>query len=70
MQINNNLHLGQIFTPFESVGKSLAIDKTASDFDNANQKVKKIKDSLIRENMMLISLVTYQEPSIWFFREC
>ena len=30
-------------TPLQSVGKSPAIDKTASDFDNANLKVKKIR---------------------------
>ena len=30
-------------TPFHSVGKSPAIDKTASDFDNAKLKVKKIR---------------------------
>ena len=29
--------------PFQSVGKSPVIDKTASDFDNANLKVKKIR---------------------------
>ena len=29
--------------PFQSVGKSPAIDKTASDFYNANLKVKKIR---------------------------
>ena len=42
-QINDNIHLGQTVTPFESLRKSSAIDRTASDFDNANQKVKKIK---------------------------
>ena len=39
-EINNEVHLGQTVTPFESIGKSSAIDKTASDFDSTNQKVK------------------------------
>ena len=58
-QINDNIHLGNTVTPIESVGKSSAINGTTSDFDNANQKVKKKKDLSIRDNMMLISLVTY-----------
>ena len=39
-EINNEIHLGQTVAPFESIGKSSAIDKTASDFDSVNQKVK------------------------------
>ena len=34
--------------PFQSVGKSPVIDKTASDFDNANLKVKKIRTLIER----------------------
>ena len=30
-------------TPFPSIGKAPAIDKNASDFNNANLKVKKIR---------------------------
>ena len=37
------MYLGQTVPPFDSIGKSSAIDRTASDFDNANEKVKKIK---------------------------
>ena len=33
----------QTANPFESVGGSSAIDRTASDFDNASLKIKKIK---------------------------
>ena len=39
--IDNEVHLGNLVIPFESVGKSSAFNKTASDFDNATQKVKK-----------------------------
>ena len=41
--IDNEVHLGNSVTPFESMGKSSAINKTASDFDNVSQKVKKNK---------------------------
>ena len=30
------MDLGQTFEPFDSIGKSTAIDRTVSDFDNAN----------------------------------
>ena len=39
-EINDEIHVGQTVTPFESIGKPSAIDKTASDFDSVNQKVK------------------------------
>ena len=42
-EINDNIHLVQTVTPFESVGRSVAIDRTASDFNYASQRVKKIK---------------------------
>lgn len=41
-EINNEVHLRQTGTPFEIIGKSSAIDKTASNFDSINKKVKKI----------------------------
>ena len=42
-EINSNIHLGQSVTPFESIRRSAAIDRTASDLHNASQKVKKTK---------------------------
>ena len=42
-EINNEVHVEQTVTPFESIGKSSPIDKSASGFDSANGKVKKIK---------------------------
>ena len=42
-EIDKIVNLGQIVSPFDSIGKSLAIDRTASEFDNANEKLKKIK---------------------------
>ena len=42
------MHLGNSVTYFESMGKNSAIDKTASYFDNASQKVIKKKKMLIK----------------------
>lgn len=41
--IGDDVHSGQLVTSFQSVDKSAAVDKTTSDFDNANIKVKKIR---------------------------
>ena len=42
-KIGNEVKIGDSVTPFKSVGKSPAIDKTALGFNNANLKVKKIR---------------------------
>ena len=41
-EIGDEVKIGDSVTPFKSVRKSLAIDEAASDFDNANLKVKKM----------------------------
>ena len=41
--IIDDVKIGSLVTPFQSVGKSPAIDKTVSDFGNANLKVKKVR---------------------------
>ena len=41
--ISEDVKLGNSVTQFQSARKSPAVDKTASDFDNANLKVKKIR---------------------------
>ena len=41
--IGDDVHIGQAVTPFQSMGKSAAVDKAVSDFDNAKLKVKKIR---------------------------
>ena len=41
--INNNIHLVEMVNLFESIGNSNSIDKTASDFKNADEKVGKFK---------------------------
>ena len=42
-EISDDAKIGSSETPFQSVGKSPAFGKTASDFDNVNLKVKKIR---------------------------
>ena len=67
--IGNEVHIGELVKPFKSVGKSAAIDKTASDFDNVSLKVKKIEDLLRKGYAMLTLVVTHPELLICFFRE-
>ena len=38
-KISDNVKIGSLVTPFQSVGKSPVIDKTAPNFDNANLRV-------------------------------
>ena len=42
-EIGDEVHIGESVTPFKCVGKLAAIDKIASDFDNASLKVKKVR---------------------------
>ena len=42
-EISNDVKIGSSVMPFQSVRKSPAVDKMASDFDNANLEVKKIR---------------------------
>lgn len=48
--IGDDVHIGHTVTLFKSIGKSGAVDKTASHFDNANLKVKIIKGLIQRRN--------------------
>ena len=42
-EISNNVKIGSLVTPLQSIGKSPAVEKTTSDFDNANSELKKIR---------------------------
>ena len=42
-KISGDVKIGSLVTPFQNVGKFPAVDKTASDFDNAKLKAKKIR---------------------------
>ena len=41
--IDDKIHLGKTVTPFDSIGNSDAIDRTASHFKYAHKKVQKMK---------------------------
>ena len=42
-EISDDVKIASSVTPFQSIGKSPVVDNTASDFDNVNLKVKKIR---------------------------
>ena len=42
-EIRNEVHIGLTISPFDSIGKSSAIDRTASGYENLREKVKKIR---------------------------
>ena len=48
-EISDDVKIGSSVTPFQSVGKTPPINKTASDFDNANLKGKKIRRLIERD---------------------
>lgn len=54
---------------FQSIGKSAAVDKTASDFDNTNLKIKKLQGLLTAGFTMHILPATSQGPWTWFFKK-
>ena len=48
-EIGDEVHIGELVTPFKSVGKLTGIHKTTSDFDNASLKAKKIRRLIEKE---------------------
>ena len=43
-EIGDEIHLGATVSPFDSVGGSSVIDRTASNHNDAKEKVKKIRE--------------------------
>ena len=39
-EIGNAVHIGETVSPFDSIGKSSTIDRTASEYENSREKVK------------------------------
>ena len=69
-EIGDEVKIGDSVTPFKSMGKSPTIYKTASDFDNANFKVKqKLEILSSKEFTMQTSLDIFLELWTWSFRE-
>ena len=56
--ISNKVFLGQNVSPFDNVRESDAIDRTASNYNDAKEKVQKIRNLLKQQIMMLILLNT------------
>ena len=42
-RIGDEIHLGKTINLLDSIEASKSIDRTASDFDNANEKIQKVK---------------------------
>ena len=51
-EISDRVFLGQNVPPFENAGLSDAIDRTASNYNDAKDKVKKIRE-LVKKNRKL-----------------
>ena len=41
-EIGNEVHVRDTVSPFGSIGKSSAIDRTVSEYENSREKVKKL----------------------------
>ena len=57
--ISDKVFLGQNVSPFDNAGESDAIDRTASNYNDAKEKVQKIRNLLKQQIMMLILLNTF-----------
>ena len=57
-KISEDVKIGSLVMPFQSVGKSPAADKTISGFDSANLNVKKIK-TLIKWGIYDVDIASY-----------
>ena len=42
VQVGNEIHIAVTVSPFNSISKSSAIDRSASDYKNSREKIKKI----------------------------
>ena len=57
-EFTNGVKVGDSVTPFQIIGKSPALDKTPSDFDNPNLKMKKIR-GLIQQGIYDTNIARY-----------
>lgn len=62
-EISDDVQIGKSVTPFKSVRKQAAIVKTASDFKNANLKVKKIR-KLIERRIYDVDIACYMSQTL------
>ena len=52
-KIRTEVKIGNTVSSFDSIGKSLAIDSSASNYTNAREKVQKIKQLISKGHMTL-----------------
>ena len=45
-EIINRVFLGQTFSPYEDAGRSSAIDRTASNYNDVKEKIQKMRESI------------------------
>lgn len=62
-EISDDVQIGKSVTPFKSVRKQAAIVKAASDFKNANLKVKKIR-KLIEQRIYDVDIACYMSQTL------
>ena len=60
-EINDEIFLGQAVSPFDVIGNSSALDRTVSNYTDAKEKVRKIRELLAQENIMQILLNLFLE---------
>ena len=49
-EIGDEIRLGSTVSPFDNIGLSSAIDRTASNYDNVKNKVKKLRELISTGN--------------------
>ena len=50
-EISHKVFLGNTVSPYDDIGKSSAIDRIASNYDDIKEKVKKLENWSVREDM-------------------
>ena len=70
-EMTDDVKIADSIIPFQSVGKSPAVDKTVSNFDNANWKVRKIRRPIEQGiyDADIALRVIFLERWTWCFRE-
>ena len=53
-EISDKVTLGDTLNPYDDARRSSAIDRTASNYNEAKEKVQKIETLLVQADMMLI----------------
>ena len=59
-EISDKVTLGDTLNPYDDARRSSAIDRTASNYNEAKEKVQKIETLLVQADMMLIWQNKYQ----------